>query len=212
MKKIKKFDSYEILPFKFKQRKLKEELLYLLQNEDPVIQESDIGYKGFGGWSLQSANRKHTDGWDIQGDFTFEKDGKMTTVKRPKQYHPNLYTKRTNACTGYFNEVLDTIESKGFFIRRARITFVEKGVHSVVHRDAPDNVYMARIHIPIITNEDVWHQIGKNKFNMPANGSAYMIWVNNIHQFGNDSQSKRYHIIMDAYDVKGVTQHFKYQY
>ena len=212
MKRSKPFDSFEVLPFKFKIKKLKHELLNLIQNNDPVIQESDIGYKGFGGWSLQSANRKHTDGWDIQGDFTFEKDGKMTTVKRPKQYHPNLYTKRTNACTGYFNEVLDTIESKGFFIRRARITFIDGNTISVKHRDAPENVYMARIHIPIITNENVWHQIGKNKFNMPANGSAYMIWVNNTHQFGNDSKFKRYHIIMDAYDVKGVTQHFKYQY
>jgi len=42
-------------------------------------------------------------------------------------------------------------------------------------------------------------------------GNAYMVWVNDWHQIRNDSDQDRYHIIMDAYDTKHITQNFKYE-
>jgi hypothetical protein len=42
-------------------------------------------------------------------------------------------------------------------------------------------------------------------------GNVYMVWVNNWHQIRNDSDQDRYHIIMDAYDTKKITQNFKYE-
>ena len=38
----------------------------------------------------------------------------------------------------------------------------------------------------------------------------YILWVNRDHQVTNKSTENRYHIIMDAYDTKGVTKNFKY--
>ena len=46
---------------------------------------------------------------------------------------------------------------------------------------------------------------------MPADGSAYIVWVNLWHQIRNDSDEPRYHMIMDAYDTKKITQYFKYE-
>jgi 3,4-dihydroxy-2-butanone 4-phosphate synthase len=45
---------------------------------------------------------------------------------------------------------------------------------------------------------------------MPADGSVYILWVNQWHQIRNDSDEDRYHIIMDAYDTKRITNDFKY--
>jgi hypothetical protein len=42
-------------------------------------------------------------------------------------------------------------------------------------------------------------------------GSVWMVWVNNWHQIRNDSTEDRYHLIMDAYDTKKLTQFFKYE-
>ena len=79
-----------------------------------------------------------------------------------------------------------------------------------MHKDADGDEYMARIHIPLMTNKKcVFISDGKN-LHMEA-GKAYMVWVNNWHQIRNDSDEDRYHLICDAYDTKGVTQTFKYQ-
>jgi hypothetical protein len=45
---------------------------------------------------------------------------------------------------------------------------------------------------------------------MPADGSVYIMWVNVWHQIRNDSDENRFHIIMDAYDTKHITNKFKY--
>ena len=45
---------------------------------------------------------------------------------------------------------------------------------------------------------------------MPADGSAYMLWVNNRHQIVNPTDKPRYHIIMNAWDTKQVTEKFNF--
>jgi 3,4-dihydroxy-2-butanone 4-phosphate synthase len=68
---------------------------------------------------------------------------------------------------------------------------------------------MARIHIPLITNPAcVFICEGEDLYMEP--GQAYMVWVNRWHQIRNDSDQDRYHIIMDAYDTRHVTDNFKY--
>ena len=66
-----------------------------------------------------------------------------------------------------------------------------------------------RIHIPLITNPKcIWIQDGTN-LHMEA-GSSWIVWVQKWHQIRNDSDQDRYHLIMDAYDTKKVTQNFHY--
>ena len=81
----------------------------------------------------------------------------------------------------------------------------------MVHKDAATNNYMARIHIPLITNEKCVHICDGYNLHMPADGSVYILWVNVWHQIRNDSDEDRYHIIMDAYDTKKITKFFHYE-
>jgi hypothetical protein len=175
-------------------------------------------YRGFGGWSILSRTGKWQDGWD----FFQNDEGKAMEVYFPKNddcyksfkfFDIGMSTehyKPTEGHKGEIAKVLDQIKDLGFYPSRARITCLKAGAKSLVHKDADNNEYMARIHIPLITNSKcVFIQNGQNLYMEP--GSVWMVWVNNWHQIRNDSTEDRYHLIMDAYDTKKLTQFFKYE-
>ena len=177
-----------------------------------------VAYHGFGGWSITSRTGKWQDGWD----FFQNDEGEAMEVYFPKNdnnykslkfFDIGLSTehdKPTEGCKGEIAKVLDQIKELGFYPSRARITCLKAGAKSLVHKDADNNEYMARIHIPLITNPKcVFIQNGQNLYMEP--GSVWMVWVNNWHQIRNDSNEDRYHLIMDAYDTKKITQFFKYE-
>jgi aspartyl/asparaginyl beta-hydroxylase (cupin superfamily) len=115
----------------------------------------------------------------------------------------------TQAYQGEIAKLIDQIKELGFVPSRVRVTCLKAGAKSLVHRDSDDNEYMARIHIPLITNPKcVFIADGENLYMEP--GNAYMVWVNIWHQIRNDSDQDRYHIIMDAYDTKKITKNFHY--
>jgi len=123
-----------------------------------------------------------------------------------------MSTEHQNPTQGYQSEiakVLDQIREFGFYPSRARVTCLKAGAKSLVHRDADDNEYMARIHIPLITNPKCTFNADGHSLYMEP-GNVYMVWVNIWHQIRNDSDQDRYHIIMDAYDTKKITQNFNY--
>jgi hypothetical protein len=174
-------------------------------------------YHGFGGWSITSRRGTWKDGWD----FFQNDDGEAMETYFPNNSN-NYKTLKffdiamsmehknpTEACQGSIADVVQQIEALGFYPRRVRVTCLKAGAKSLVHKDANDDEYMARIHIPLITNPAcVFISNGVNLFMEPR--KAYMVWVNDWHQIRNDSLEDRYHIIMDAYDTRGVTKNFKY--
>jgi hypothetical protein len=175
-------------------------------------------YHGFGGWSILSRTGKWQDGWD----FFQNDEGEAMEVYFPKNDNnykslkffgigmSTEHDKPTEGCKGEIAKVLDQIKELGFYPSRARITCLKAGAKSLVHKDADNNEYMARIHIPLITNPKcVFIQNGQNLYMEP--GSVWMVWVNQWHQIRNDSNEDRYHLIMDAYDTKKLTQFFKYE-
>jgi hypothetical protein len=175
-------------------------------------------YHGFGGWSILSRTGKWQDGWD----FFQNDEGEAMEVYFPKNdnnykslkfFDIGMSTEHDKPTEGYKGEigkVLDQIKELGFYPSRARITCLKAGAKSLVHKDADNNEYMARIHIPLITNPKcVFIQNGHNLYMEP--GSVWMVWVNQWHQIRNDSNEDRYHLIMDAYDTKKLTQFFKYE-
>ena len=177
-----------------------------------------VAYHGFGGWSITSRTGKWQDGWD----FFQNDEGEAMEVYFPKNDNnykslkffdigmSTEHDKPTEGCKGEIAKVLDQIKELGFYPSRARITCLKAGAKSLVHKDADNNEYMARIHIPLITNPKcVFIQNGQNLYMEP--GSVWMVWVNNWHQIRNDSNEDRYHLIMDAYDTKNITQFFKYE-
>lgn len=174
-------------------------------------------YHGFGGWSLLSSNGDYRDGWDF---FQNDEGEAMETYfpkndnnyKALKFFNISMSTEHKNPTQGYVGEfarVLDQIAELGLTPRRARVTCLKAGAKSLVHKDSDDNEYMARIHIPIETNPKCVFLCDGDTLHMEA-GKAYMVWVNTWHQIRNDSDEDRYHLIMDAYDTKKITNNFHY--
>lgn len=177
-------------------------------------------YHGFGGWSLLSRSGSWKDGFEFfQNDegeamevYFPQNDNNYKALKFFNITMPTLHNKPTEGYKGEIANVLDQIKELGFYPTRARITCLKAGCKSLVHRDASGdgNQYMARIHIPLITNPKCnWIQNGQ-KLHMEK-GSTWIVWVNDWHQIRNDSDEDRYHLIMDAYDTKKITEFFKYE-
>jgi len=211
------FFGAEKLPFKFDIEKLKKHLYEnILTLGDPIIQNGAYG-PHFGGWSIYSHTGHWYDGW-AQGDRAIINGSLDLQIAKEVGYVPSFnYNQPTEACTGYLAKVIKTIDQAGLYPRRVRATVLQPFGKSSKHYDAGENVYAARIHIPIETYPECLHIMWDNNRMMyvnhlEADGSAYMIWVNNQHQIINHTNKPRYHIIMDAWDANGITEQFKFEH
>lgn len=213
---------YEELPFlKFDHAKLLDDLksnVFTLGNQ--VIQGEEYEtpkYHGFGGWSITSRTGSWMDGWDFfqsaSGEaleaFFPSNNNNFKALKYFNIAHSMEHKNPTEACVGEIANVVKQLEDLGLTPRRVRVTCLKAGCKSLVHTDGEETEYIARIHIPLITNPKCVFICQGQNLHMEA-GKAYMVWVNTWHQIRNDSDEDRYHIIMDAYDTKGVTKGFKY--
>jgi hypothetical protein len=214
---------YEKLDFlKFDFKKLKKDVVEnVFTLGDQVIQGEEYEtpqYHGFGGWSLLSRTGDWRDGFEffqsgendtLQNNFFPEQSNNFKTLKYLNIAHSMEYKNPTQACVGEIASLLKQIEDLGLTPRRARVTCLKAGCKSLVHSDGPQSEYIARIHIPLFTNSKCVFISNGIDLHMEES-SAYMVWVNDWHQIRNDSTEDRYHIIMDAYDTKHITQNFKY--
>jgi hypothetical protein len=215
---------YEKLNFlKFDFEKLKKDVLKnVFTLGDQVIQGEEFEtpqYRGFGGWSLTSRTGDWQDGFEffqagendsLQNSYFPEEGDNFKSLKYLNIAHSMEYKNPTQACVGEIASLIKQIEDFGLTPRRARVTCLKSGCKSLVHSDGPKSEYIARIHIPLFTNSKCVFISNGIDLHMEE-GSAYMVWVNDWHQIRNDSDEDRYHIIMDAYDTKHITKHFKYE-
>ena len=189
---------------------------------DQVVQGEEYEtpqYHGFGGWSLLSRDATWTGGWEtiqLEKGQTLESFLPTEELIFKSHKHFNIshgleHDKPTEAYVGEIKKVLDDIRDMGFYPTRARVTCLKAHCKSLVHKDAPETEYMARIHIPLWTNKKCVHICDGFNLHMPADGGVWILWTNKWHQIRNDSDEDRYHIIMDAYDTKKITENFKYE-
>lgn len=209
--------TYEILPIKLDIDEIRHTVLdHVKQLGNPIFQGEQYGFNDFGGYSLLSTTGHWKDGWEVGGTGipgeTILTPGKVNykAAKYLGLTHSFENSIPTEACVGPIKDAIDKIAELGFYPRRARISMLKAGTKTILHSDAPKDRYSARIHIPIITTPECLHYGDGECFHMPADGSVYMIWVNIPHQVFNNSSIDRYHIIMDAWDTKGITEHFKF--
>lgn len=214
---------YEKLNFQVDIERLRQEVsTSVFTLGDQVIQGKEFEtpqYHGFGGWSIQSRGADWRDGWEsIQTEQGVTLENLLPTkeliLKAYKHFnvaHSLEHDKPTQAYIGEIKRVMDQLKELGLQPRRARVTCLQAGCKSLVHKDSDTTEYMARIHIPLWTNEKCVHICDGVNLHMPADGSVYILWVNQWHQIRNDSDQDRFHIIMDAYDTKHITQKFKYE-
>ena len=190
---------------------------YVFTLGDPIFQGDEYGYDNFGGWSLLTRTGDWQDGWEIghtghPGEKIIFPEGKPNyrVSKFLNISHSFEHVNPTEGYRGEIARVLDQIRDQGFAPRRARVSLLRPGGATLLHSDATPDIYMARIHIPLWTNEQCIHHCEGYDLHMPADGSVYILWVNRNHQVTNKSTENRYHIIMDAYDTKGATENFKF--
>lgn len=203
---------YEKLNITFDIEKLRQAITeYVLP-----LGNAEYNYQFFGGWSLQSRTGDWRDGWQYDPTNILKYNGLITDDMIPKaQKFLDIsdsfeYSKPTAAQQGYLLEVITKLDELGLYPRRARVSQVRANSQSIRHIDGLPHDYLARVHIPVWTNEQCIHSCDGIDLHMPADGSAYMMWVNRAHQVFNRSTEDRFHIIMDAYDTAGITKQFKY--
>lgn len=189
---------------------------------DQVIQGEEYEtpkYNGFGGWSLLSNTATWKDGWEaiqLENGNSLESFLPTTELifkayKHFKICHGLEHDKPTEAYVGEIKKVIDDLRDLGFHPTRARVTCLKAHSKSLVHKDADSTEYMTRIHIPLWTNKKCIHICEGTNLHMPADGGVWILWTNRWHQIRNDSDEDRYHIIMDAYDTKKITNNMKYE-
>jgi len=170
----------------------------------------------FGGWTIQSYTGRYTDGWQ-NGQNCFEKDpttgNTVFNMKKAKeiglrrtQDHVNF----TEVGTAYIKTLIEEISSLGFTPCRARFSILKANSSSSLHQDGLSNAYNVRMHIPILTNENCYFSSEGEQEHAPADGSAYLVKVNRLHQVFNNSNRDRLHIIIDVWDTHGHSKFHKF--
>jgi hypothetical protein len=187
-----------------------------------VVQGEDYEttkYFGFGGWSVTSRTGDWRDGFDVFHDdqndgrldiFSSKNGPNFKAMKFFEINHSMECDKPTQAYVGEFARLVDRLVSLGMYPRRVRVTCLKARAKSMVHSDAGFGQYMARLHVPLITNPKCVYICDGVHLHKQA-GKAYAVWVNTYHQIRNDSDEDRYHLIMDFYDVGKNTKTFHYE-
>ena len=84
----------------------------------------------------------------------------------------------------------------GYFIR-ASLVSLAAGRDITAHRDMNFSLtHSHRVHLPIITNEDVWFTVGNESISM-CEGDLYEINNRRIHSVVNNGDQDRVHLILD---------------
>ena len=187
---------------------------YLLENVIPKYTPVMQG-PAFGGWSILSRTGTYVDGWQqghtcwktVDGKLVFDRELAKEIGVVADHEHKNP----TEICSGYLGEVMERLTDLKFFPRRARISVLRPGGRTDWHRDAKPDVYAVRLHIPIITNPHCeFLTEDEGSVHMPADGSAYLVRVNRLHQAVNLGDADRYHLITQAWDVGHRSDHYRY--
>ena len=173
------------------------------------------GREGFwGGWGIWTDSGRWEDGF-AQGRRSSIETG-FDKVQPSAPGFRNSHGQRvpTSIFTGYITEVMDTIWDLNLSPSRVRVAMLKPGGGTTDwHRDIDGDIYMARLHIPIYTNDRckfciMNEQTGTEyKKHFPADGSAYFVSTNLVHRAYNGGDEPRVHIIMDILDPIVSTHH-----
>lgn len=168
--------------------------------------------EAFGGWSVLSPDGDYRQGW-VQGhkllkpETTEEEKAEIRKAFGNKKIAE--YTVETEICTGYLLEIVEMLRERQLSPCRARIIRLTAGLACSWHFDTTPNNYLVRLHIPIVTNPGCFFETPNEREHLPADGSAYFIFVNREHRVINHGTEDRYHLVIDVTDVAGVTQHHR---
>lgn len=105
----------------------------------------------------------------------------------PPTLNEKIFNTTTDACKGYFNEVIGKFKSSRTKCRLLNLK--PRGVISP-HVDFP-YYKQIRVHAAIHTNEDTWYEVEGVKFKIPADGHFYWFDVGRNHAVANHGKEDR---------------------
>lgn len=198
---------YEELDIKFDYPSLRKEFETISQLNDPVMLTST-----FGGWSITSSDGDYRDGWLRSNELDCENVNlNFNPVELKKKYGLKsvvFYKTPTQVCGLQAKSLIDRLEDLGFYPRRVRYMLLKAGGQSNLHRDAPDEIYSVRLHVPIVNNPDCFFECEEGRANLKP-GCIYLLKVNRPHQVVNKGSTDRVHLVCDVFDTKGYSQFHK---
>lgn len=164
----------------------------------------------FGGWSITSSDGSYKDGWTYEREVAPES---ANTIEEVREFNKKMnfkgcqaYRTPTEICSPELRGMIEQLNTLGLYPCRVRFTQILPGGDTPLHRDYPKNMYGVRLHIPIITNKECFFECESGKAHLPADGSGYLLKVNQMHRVYNHGPSPRVHIIMDVFDTKNITR------
>ena len=191
---------YEQLPFRFRLPFLIHELGSLERKLGPPVMQNEA----FGGYCLQSQDGDWRSGFEQAYSYRRGTDDGREIGLTPHHYHV-----RTEACFGYFIEVLDELEEKGFHPRRARVSVVKPGTTMRWHQDAEEDAYCVRLHIAIQTNPEAQYETERDgNVHVAADGHPWLVDTSLMHRSVNYGTTPRWHFFCEVWDTQGWSKNF----
>jgi len=192
------------IPFDFEQ--LQRDVKVILSKYPPVMLTDT-----FGGWSITSSDGDYKDGWVKTEKYSSLKINSIAEhiQENKKSGLDKNFIVPTELCTLSFYKILYWLSINDFYPRRARLMLLKAGGGSNYHQDFPSWMYGVRLHIPIFTNKECFFKNEHTSMHFEANGSAYLVRVNEMHQVINSGESDRIHFICNVYDTAQKTKYFQ---
>lgn len=197
----------EKAPFQFDIVKLRDWYDSLVKHLEPRMTGLQ---KSWGGWGVWTANGDWRDGFSVGRR---QQEGGNIDEAQPGFKNSHGQRVPTEICVGYMAEVMQTIWDMNLKQSRVRCARLIPGRTTNWHRDLDADIYMVRLHIPIYTNPNALFSIRDEKTgeeyskHLPADGSAYFVSTNVMHQASNMGNEDRIHLIMDVLDIGISKQH-----
>ena len=181
--------KYQQLPFSFDVHQLKEEVM-LLDSNNWISHYQKLHYHG--NWTALPLR-------SIDGSS----DNIMVQPTNNYNYADTIFLKQSP----YLQHTLNTFKCS---ILGARLLKLESGAEIKEHRDADLNFEKGeiRLHIPVITHEDVEFYLDNEKIIM-LEGQCWYMNLNLPHRIKNKSQVNRIHLVIDALVNEWVKEVFE---
>lgn len=191
-----------------------EEILRSIENlctRYPSYQRSEA----VGGWSVQSIYGSYTEGWP-KVFCPYNGPNNMAPTWNPL----NEYEKSLGSIQDFVNPtefyseplwgLIKKIDAMGFNPRRARVIKLSAGASSVWHIDGSKKYYQVRLHLPLLTSSQCFFETDKGSYHMPADGSFYIVKINQNHRVVNHGSTDRLHFVSHIWDTNHTTKFHKY--
>ena len=159
-------------------------------NFDPSKLREDLERVTSENWHSQFMKIHYDKGWS--GIALYSAEGDLNYLKPGKSYKPTVLLSR---CP-YFREVLNTFKCE---MHRVRVVKLESGAKIETHVDPSSGRGQSevRLHIPIITNDEVEFYSRGERVSMKA-GELWFIDTSYPHSVFNKSNVDRIHLIIDC--------------